>query len=160
MAAAAAGAGERRAALCAPLAGVEAEDIARFDGMIARQAGRRGLDPRLVKAIIAVESQFSETAVSPRGARGLMQVMPATARELGVRPWTLGDPEANVGAGTEYLARLYGRARAKRLAGASMALSRPVIAAYHAGPRALGTKPWPPATRRYVRAVVECWRSF
>ncbi|MBI3563950.1 MAG: transglycosylase SLT domain-containing protein [Elusimicrobia bacterium] len=71
MAAAAAGVDERRAARCAPLAGVGLDAITRYDGLIARQAGRRGLDPRLVKAIIAVESQFSETAVSPRGARGL-----------------------------------------------------------------------------------------
>lgn len=114
-----------------------------------------------MKAIIAVESQFSERAVSPRGARGLMQVMPATARELGVRPRELGDPETNVGAGAEYLARLYGRARRKGLAaGPPSELSRPVIAAYHAGPRALGGRAWPPATRRYVRAVVACWSSF
>lgn len=128
----------------------------RYDAIIARDAGRRGLNPRLVKAIIAAESQFSAGAVSRSGARGLMQVMPATARELGVPPRELSDPETNIRAGTDYLARLSERARRSGPRGADM---RRVIAAYHAGPGALRGRRWPAATRRYVRTVLSCYRS-
>jgi len=128
----------------------------RYDEAILRNAERRRLNPRLVKAIIAAESQFSAEAVSPSGARGLMQLMPATARELGVAPRALSDPEANIRAGTAYLARLYAAAGERGPRGARM---RRVIAAYHAGPSALRGRPWPESTRRYVRTVLSCYRS-
>jgi len=145
---------------CELLEGVSPERLRRYDAIILRESERRGLNPRLVKAIIAAESQFSPRARSPRGARGLMQVMPATAREVGFAPAALADPETNVRAGTEYLSRLYAQARRSgRAPGAPAPFSRRVIAAYHAGPRALGAGWWPESTRRYVRTVVDCYRA-
>ncbi|HEX4047375.1 MAG TPA: transglycosylase SLT domain-containing protein, partial [Elusimicrobiota bacterium] len=129
----------------------------RYDSVILRHARRCGVNPRLVKAIIAAESQFRPSAVSPCGARGLMQVMPATAEELGVRACDLSDPETNISAGTEYLARLFRAARrGRRQAGSRSRVVRRVIAAYHSGPRELETGAWSPATRLYVRKVLNC----
>src|SRR5277367_3981975 len=56
----------------------------RYDDLILKYAEAYHLEPRLLKAVIAAESEFLLEAVSPRGAHGLMQVMPATAREMGV----------------------------------------------------------------------------
>lgn len=133
-----------------------------YDAIILRESERRGLNPRLVKAIVAVESQFSPRAISPRGARGLMQLMPATARELNEPVWDLGDPNTNIRAGTEYLALLF--ASANRRAGpsrrrASRETIRRVVAAYHAGPTMLEGRDWPLATQGYVRDVLDCYRS-
>lgn len=81
---------------------------------IARHASARGLDPYLVAALIKTESNFNPRATSPRGARGLMQVMPETgswvASQLGLtsyHPDLLYDPEFNLAVGTWYLADLY-----------------------------------------------------
>lgn len=80
---------------------------------IAAHAAGAGLDPALVAAVIRVESGFDPQAVSPRGARGLMQVMPATgewvASQIGVTGFEvadLHDPETNIEIGTWYLADL------------------------------------------------------
>lgn len=149
-------------AACLPDGPASAERIDRYDALILRHAQKHGLNPRLVKAVVATESQFSPRAVSPAGARGLMQLMPATSREMGVPDWTLADPDANIRAGTEYLSRLF---RATRRRGehsrgpASAATLRRVVAAYHDGPRALGSPEWPDSTRRYVRTVLSCYRS-
>ncbi len=78
-----------------------------YEKIIGRAAGECGLDPNLVRAVIQVESGFRPDAVSPRGAKGLMQLMPATARELGVKdPF---DPEENIRAGSRYLKGLLDR---------------------------------------------------
>lgn len=80
------------------------------------------LDPHLVAAVVEAESSFSPRAVSPKGAKGLMQLMPGTARMLGVRdPF---DIRQNISGGTRYLAMLYERFEDWDLA----------LAAYHAGP--------------------------
>jgi soluble lytic murein transglycosylase-like protein len=72
---------------------------------IVREAGRQfGLDPNLIASVIHVESRANPLAVSPKGARGLMQLMPATARRFGVRD--LHDPEDNVRGGSAYLSVL------------------------------------------------------
>jgi soluble lytic murein transglycosylase-like protein len=149
-------------AACLPDGPADAARIDRYDALILRHAQKHGLNPRLVKAVVAAESQFSPRAVSPVGARGLMQLMPATSREMGVPAWALSDPDANIGAGTEYLARLFTAARRRgenpRGAATPRTLQR-VVAAYHDGPRALGSSEWPDSTRRYVRTVLNCYRS-
>jgi soluble lytic murein transglycosylase-like protein len=130
----------------------------RYDRLIEAQARLHRLDPRLVKAIIAAESGFSAKAVSPAGARGLMQVMPATAREMGIQG-DLHDPTANIKAGTAYLELLHRAAwhrygiKGKRYEDTPEWLTRRIIAAYNAGPRALGGKGWVRETRGYVEKV-------
>jgi len=117
----------------------------RFEPLIREHAGRQGLRPELVRAVIQVESGFDPRALSPKGAMGLMQLMPDTAEELGVaNPW---DPAQNIRGGTTYLRRLLDHFGGdERLA----------LAAYNAGPGAVarsgGTPPYR-ETRDYVRKV-------
>jgi len=90
---------------------------------ITAASGASGLDPDLIDSVIKAESNFNPHAVSRKGARGLMQLMPATAGQLGVKDSF--DPQANVDAGSRYLRDLllqYNRDLAKALA------------AYNAGP--------------------------
>jgi soluble lytic murein transglycosylase-like protein len=131
----------------------------RYDAVIIRHARARGLDANLVKAVIAVESQFKPTALSHCGARGLMQLMPATAKDFGIKACDLWDPESNISAGTSYLAFLFKIARKRAGPGpASEALTtRRVIAAYYSGPGAIDAESWSDATRAYVSAVLECY---
>ena len=68
--------------------------------LVTAAAQRNGLPPEFVKSVVAAESAFRADAVSRKGARGLMQLMPATAREYGADP---SDPRQNVEAGTRYL---------------------------------------------------------
>lgn len=80
---------------------------AQFDPFIDEHATAHGVDPDLVRAVIQVESAFNPHALSPKGAMGLMQLMPATAVELGVgNPF---DPDENIGGGVRYLKRLLAR---------------------------------------------------
>ena len=76
-------------------------------GMIDTHARRQSLDPELVRAVVLVESGYDPAALSRKGAMGLMQLMPATARSLDVGdPY---DPEENLRAGTTYLRRMLDR---------------------------------------------------
>jgi soluble lytic murein transglycosylase-like protein len=93
-----------------------------FDALIDRYAAQYGVDPVLVRAVIQVESDFNPMCVSNKGARGLMQLMPETARRYGVR--RVHDPEDNIRGGVAYLAFL--------LNNFSNDLPR-VLAAYNAG---------------------------
>lgn len=121
---------------------------AQFDGYIDDHATTHGVDPDLVRAVIQVESAFNPHALSPKGAMGLMQLMPATAVELGVgNPF---DPDENIGGGVRYLKRLLSRYDDR----VELAL-----AAYNAGPGAVdryGQKV-PPyrETRDYVQRITK-----
>lgn len=77
-----------------------------FDDLINKHAQLTGLDPNLVKAVITRESNFNPNARSPKDARGLMQVIPSTAKLMGVNPSRLYEPEQSIIAGTRYLAFL------------------------------------------------------
>jgi len=140
-------------------------DSARYDGLIRQNAAERGLDPRLVKSVIAAESEFSAKARSPKGALGLMQVMPVTAGSVGVDRVSLFDPAANIRAGTAYLAELFERAWQKyHLKGVEFTkapawLIQRVVAAYNAGPRFLARRRLFRQTREYVKRVLLFYRS-
>lgn len=100
---------------------------------------------RIILAVIAAESAFDPRAVSRAGARGLMQVMPATARDIGVDPNDLFDPCINVHAGTRYM---------RVLADSFGGRTRDVLAAYNAGPqRVLSRRRLPGETVIYLRRV-------
>jgi soluble lytic murein transglycosylase-like protein len=137
------------------------ETTDRYDDFILKYARRYGLDARLIKAVISAESEFLPAALSPRGARGLMQVMPATAGEFGVNPKNLHDPESNIAAGAAYLAQLFKAAwkhfklGTQRFHDAPLWLIQRVIAAYNAGPRFLFHEGGVfPQTRLYIRKVL------
>jgi soluble lytic murein transglycosylase-like protein len=115
-----------------------------YGDLIDTTAARHGVDARLVRAIVEVESSYRPEARSPRGAMGLMQLMPPTAREYRLRdPY---DPESNLEAGVRHLRSLLDRFEV------SLAL-----AAYNAGEgavRRFGGIPPFPETRAYVRRVL------
>jgi soluble lytic murein transglycosylase-like protein len=118
----------------------------RFDDIVVAHAQRHSLRPELVRAVIQVESGYNPRATSPKGAMGLMQLMPATARELGVRdPY---DPEENIRGGTAYLRQLLDRYEGNE---------ELALAAYNAGAGAVDKygQRVPPyrETRDYVRKV-------
>jgi Transglycosylase SLT domain len=78
-----------------------------FRELITATAARHGVDARVVSALIEVESAYHSRAVSPKGARGLMQVMPATGRQYGAVD--LFDPKVNIEAGVQHLKKLLSR---------------------------------------------------
>jgi len=118
---------------------------AELDSIIQTTAQRHNVDPNLVRAVIKVESNFNPRAVSPKGAMGLMQLMPATARNLSVSdPF---DPEQNVNAGVRHLRELLDSYQG------DVSLS---LAAYNAGSGAVArSKGVPPysETRQYVKRI-------
>lgn len=124
---------------------------AALDDVILRVARGYRVEPSLVKAVIAAESAFDPGAVSPRGAQGLMQLMPETARDLGVsRPFAVED---NVDGGVRYLRRMLDRYGATDHA----------LAAYNAGPGAVdahgGIPPYR-ETQQYIQRVRALHRSY
>jgi soluble lytic murein transglycosylase-like protein len=112
--------------------------------IIEHAAERHKVDPLLVHSVIQVESAYNKYAVSPKGAMGMMQLMPATARSLGVRnPF---DPRENIEAGVRYLKQLQD----------TFGDLRHALAAYNAGPGAVskyGTIPPYAETQNYVYQV-------
>lgn len=118
---------------------------------IAEAAERHGLDPKLLHALVIVESAYRAEACSPVGACGLTQLMPGTARDLGVTDRF--DPLENLRGGADYLARQMLRFADVRLA----------LAAYNSGPdrvARLGRIPDITETRNYVAAVVDCYLAL
>lgn len=130
-----------------PIREVTARD---FDPPAQQRGGekpRSPVDEALVRAVIQVESGGRPDAISPRGARGPMQLMPATARELGVDP---NDPAQNIEGGTRYLSQLHGKYQDRNLA----------LMAYNWGPGNVdkwlaggGKGSVPKETRDYVQRV-------
>lgn len=141
------------------------EKTDRWDDLILRYSRIYRLDSRLLKSIMAAESEFDPKAVSPSGARGLMQVMPVTSEGVGVPAKTLHDPAAGVKAGAAYLQVLFKaawsmfRLKGVRYTDAPMWVVQRVIAAYHAGPKFLTKLRLFPSTRAYVRKVVLFYHS-
>ena len=107
-----------------------------YKPVIQKHARAHGLEPALISAVMRVESCYDRRAVSRSGARGLMQLMPATALQLGVNDSF--DPEQNIEAGVRYLAQMLARFGNKLELG---------LAAYNAGPEAVaafdGVPPYP-----------------
>jgi soluble lytic murein transglycosylase-like protein len=118
-----------------------------FDGAIQAAASRNGVDPALLKGLIRAESNFNPRAGSPAGAQGLTQLMPGTARGLGVSdPY---DPIQSIEGGAKYL-----RQQLDRFGGDA----QKALAAYNAGPGAVqkygGVPPYS-ETQAYVKRVLE-----
>jgi soluble lytic murein transglycosylase-like protein len=122
--------------------------------IIAAAARKHQINPAFVKSIIAAESGFSQAAVSPKGAVGLMQLMPETAREFGADPAVA---EQNVDAGAHYLTCLMRRYANKK------DQMRRAIAAYNAGPgtveRYRGVPPYR-ETPTYVMRVLRFYKKY
>jgi soluble lytic murein transglycosylase-like protein len=120
-----------------------------IDAAIEEAAARHNVDPNLVRAVVKVESNFNPNAVSRKGAMGLMQLMPSTARQLNVKdPF---DPEQNVDAGVRQLKRLL------QNYGGDIKLT---LAAYNAGAGAVARSSGVPhyaETQNYVRRITNLY---
>ena len=123
-----------------------------YESIITSASQRFAVDADLVRAVIKAESNFDYRAVSPKGALGLMQLMPETAQEMAVaNPF---DPEENIHAGVRYLGELL------QLLNRDLPMA---LAAYNAGPgRVFGRNEIPPIeeTRNYVKRVMMYYEDF
>lgn len=124
----------------------------RYDNLILKAQKRYGVDFSLIKAVIYVESGFDPNAVSKKGAKGLMQIMPFNYRSLSIRdPF---NPQQNIMGGTYYLKQLLNRYKNK------LPLA---LAAYNAGPDAVDKyRRIPPyrETQNYVKKVMETYSHY
>lgn len=124
----------------------------RLASLVSSTAAAHGLPEALLTAVIEVESNFNPGAVSPKGATGLMQLMPGTARHLKVVD--IRDPAANVDGGARYLKELLERFDNNLIL---------ALAAYNAGPALVqrgGAVPFLAETRRYVPRVIQRYHSI
>jgi hypothetical protein len=123
-----------------------------IDQNVQRAAAKYDLSPDLIRGVIRAESNFKAKAVSSAGAQGLMQLMPATAKELGVK--NSFDIAQNIDGGTKYLRKMLDRF------GGNV---RTALAAYNAGPGTVikynGRVPYP-ETRQYVKRVLRFSRQM
>lgn len=130
----------------------ETDTESAFDPIIIRVARNHNMDPALIKAVIKVESQYDPNAVSRRGAKGLMQLMPRTAKAMGIRD--LFDPEHNIRGGTRYL---------KKLLSSFDGEVKLALAAYNAGCTKVrqynGVPPFK-TTRRYIKKVMKYYHQY
>jgi soluble lytic murein transglycosylase len=127
-------------------------DLVSFDSLIYVISQRHGVEPSLVKAIVKAESDFDSMAISRAGAKGLMQLMPETARRMGVKD--IYDPEDNVNGGTRYLSKLL------NLFGGRVPMA---VAAYNAGESAVlkyGAIPPYSETQTYVKRVMRYYDYY
>ncbi len=126
--------------------------LARYEHYIDKVASGHGVSPALVKAVIHAESDFNPWAVSPKGAVGLMQILPDTADMVGVDD--LFDPNSNIKAGVKYLKALL------RMFNGDETLA---AAAYNTGPGKVkkykGVPPYK-ETRTYIERVLKYYRSY
>jgi len=125
----------------------------KFNGLIADAASRHRVDEKLLHAVIQTESAYNSNAVSPAGAVGLMQLMPATARRFGVMD--RNDPDQNVDGGARYLRYLIDLFGFSNL--------HLAVAAYNAGENAVmkynNSIPPYPETRNYVKQVLALYNQ-
>jgi soluble lytic murein transglycosylase-like protein len=137
-------------------------NLQKYETMLTQAAQEFSLEPALLKAVMAAESGFNPDAVSPKGAIGLMQIMPATAERYGLQAdrkktleQKLADPKTNIRLGARYLRDLH------RLFPLQPEL---VIASYNAGERAVqkysNTIPPYPETRSYVQIVKQFYSLY
>jgi soluble lytic murein transglycosylase-like protein len=122
----------------------------KWAGAIQSAAGKAGIDPALLAALVKHESNFDPSVVSHAGAIGLAQLMPGTARGLGVDPH---DPQANLDGGARYLREQLDRFGSEELA----------LAAYNAGPNRVaqaGGVPRIAETQAYVPRVLATWEQL
>ena len=123
-----------------------------FQPIVLKAANRYEIDPALVMAIIMAESSYNPKAISKKGAKGLMQLMPTTARSLGVKDSF--NPEHNINAGVRYFKKLLSRFDG------DIELA---LAAYNAGSRKVrehrGIPPFR-ATRHYIKKVIKYYRYY
>jgi soluble lytic murein transglycosylase-like protein len=124
----------------------------KYDDIIANASRQHDVSFPLLKAIIKAESDFDPQAVSKKGAKGLMQIMPENFKPLGIKdPF---DPSQNIHAGARYFKQMYDRFKGK------LSLS---LAAYNAGPTAVDHyKTVPPyeETEEYVRRVLKFYYNY
>jgi soluble lytic murein transglycosylase-like protein len=126
-------------------------NLDKYDDAIVASANKWKIAPELIKAMVLVESGMNPRARSPAGAQGLMQLMPGTARELGVED--AFDVRQNIEGGTRYMRRMLNTFRNKKTA----------LAAYNAGPgnvRKHGGVPPFEETEYYIQKVLEYYAYF
>lgn len=122
-----------------------------YEPLIRAAEARYALPPRLLQALVWQESRFNPMAISTAGAAGLAQLMPATARELGIA--NRHDPSQSIDGGARYLRQMLDQFQAIHLA----------LAAYNAGPGAVTRAQGIPQNREtpnYVRSVIARWMAY